>query len=102
MQSLTVEAFKLIQCVLHNPLANKVLTSSRLDDGTPAANMLNNEFYANLLVGDLKHAGLQDIITASLPRTRSPCPVCLLICLPAWLSVCLSVCRLSVRIFAGL
>ena len=51
MQALTVEAFKLIQCLLHNPVANKVLVASRLDDGSPAVNSLDNDFYVTLLVG---------------------------------------------------
>lgn len=51
MQALTVEAFKLIQCMLHNPVANQLLITSRLDDGSRAANLLDDEFYSNLLVG---------------------------------------------------
>lgn len=56
MQALTGEAFKLIQCLLHNPVANKVLVASRLDDGSPAVNSLADEFYVTLLVGALQKA----------------------------------------------
>ena len=56
MQALTVEAFKLIQCMLHNPVANKVLIASRLDDGSPVENMLDDDFYVNLLVRPSQHA----------------------------------------------
>lgn len=50
MQALTVEAFKLIQCMLHNPVTNQVLIASRLDDGSPAVNSLDDDFYSDLLV----------------------------------------------------
>lgn len=51
MQALAVEAFKLILCLLHNPVTNQALVASRLDDGSPAVNPLNDEFYNTLLVG---------------------------------------------------
>lgn len=54
MQALAVEAFKLILCLLHNPVANQVLVASRLDDGSPAVNPLDDEFYTTLLVGALQ------------------------------------------------
>ena len=51
MQALTVEAFKLVRCMLHNPASNQALITSRLDDGSRAANLLDDEFYPKLLVG---------------------------------------------------
>ena len=67
MQALTVEAFKLIQCLLHNPVANKVLVASRLDDGSPAVNSLDHEFYVTLLVVALQSALLDLPATGSKP-----------------------------------
>ena len=54
LQALAVEAFKLILCLLHNPVTNQALVASRLDDGSPAVNSLDDEFYITLLVGALQ------------------------------------------------
>lgn len=54
MQALAVAAFKLILCLLQNPVANQALVASRLDDGSPAVNSLDDEFYISLLVRALQ------------------------------------------------
>lgn len=112
MQALAVEAFKLILCLLHNPVTNQVLVASRLDDGSQAVNPLDDEFYITLLVSALhivrEAAESSRCVCMRLTRLMlayylSLCLVCvpgLSECLSSYLlilSVCLSVCLLQAR-----
>ncbi len=52
LQLLTVEAANVLGCLLSDPVANKTLISTRLDEGhhQTAGQGLDAEFYANLVV----------------------------------------------------
>lgn len=55
MQRLTVEAADVCACLLQDPVANKAIITSRLDEGATDTHSLDREFYINLVVSIHKH-----------------------------------------------